>query len=176
VDLKGLFALESLRQLQVLQVYHCHNYPLETLAGNPALSTLRQLLLYPHASEPGDGAYITLEGVRAVLHSLHLRQLTHLQLRLSDMGDEGCVEIVRSGVLKRLKVLDMMYGCVTDRGAETLASCPDLANLELLDVSYNRLTDTGIEALRRSVVNCRASDQYGPSSYEDEYLMQGDWE
>jgi uncharacterized protein (TIGR02996 family) len=179
VDMDRLFALKSLSSLRILQIYHNYHYPLEILAANPTFKNLTHLLLYPHALEPGDDeAYITLDGVRSVAHSPHLHSLTHLQLRLSNLGDEGCAEIAHSGILKRLKVLDLMHGRITDRGAETLAGCPDLRNLELLEVSYNRLTPAGISALKRA---CGAkvvkhTGQYSPESDETEYLWQGDME
>src|SRR5262249_23952259 len=95
-------------------------------------------LLWPHGLEPGDQqAYITLEGVRDLVHSRHLRALTHLQLRLNDMGDEGCGEFVRSGILKRLRRLDLTGGRVTDAGARILAACPDLRRLEHLSLANN---------------------------------------
>src|SRR5262249_29020215 len=122
VDTGGLFALKTLTNLRVLQVYHAYPYPLEKLAANPALGNLERLLLHPKAQGAWSnfGAYITLAGVRALVRSRHLRSLTHLRLRLSDMGDAGCAEIVRSGILKRLKMLDLRHGCVTDDGARTL--------------------------------------------------------
>jgi uncharacterized protein (TIGR02996 family) len=178
VDMERLFALKNLTELRVLQIYHNYHYPLEILAANPTFQNLTHLLLFPHALEPSDeGAYITLDGVRALVNSPHLRDLAHLQLRLSDMGDEGCEAIVRSGILKRLKTLDLMHGRVSDRGAEILAGSPDLRNLELLEISQNRLTDTGVAALKRA---CGArvvkhAGQYSPDN-EDEYLWQGDME
>jgi uncharacterized protein (TIGR02996 family) len=176
VNLDGLFALKNLTNLRVLQVYHCYRYPLETLADNPAFGRLTHLLLHPHALEPGDEqAYITLDGVRAVLRSRHLRDLTHLRLRLSDLGDEGCEEVVRSGALRRLKVLDLMHGRITDRGAAVLAACPDLRNLDLLEVSFNQITPAGVEVLRRTGVKVQATSQYQPGD-EFLYLEAGDWE
>jgi hypothetical protein len=163
----------------VLQIYHNYNYPLEILAANPSFKSLTHLLLFPHALEPDDdGAYITLDSVRALVHSRHLRGLTHLQLRLSDLGDEGCEEIIRSGILKRLTTLDLMHGRISDQGAEILAGCPDLRNLELLDVSYNRLSKAGITALQRSgVAKVVHISQYDPDNSDAmEYLWQGDME
>jgi hypothetical protein len=181
VDMERLFALNTLAKLRVLQIYHNRHYPLEILAANPAFPNLTHLLLHPHALKPDDqGAYITLDGVRAIVHSPHLRSLAHLQLRLSDLGDEGCEEIARSGILKRLKTLDLKYGRIGDRGAEILAGCPDLRNLELLEVSYNQLTDAGIAALKRA---CRSgavkhSSQNDPETHdwEDFLSFHGDIE
>jgi uncharacterized protein (TIGR02996 family) len=179
VDMERLFALKSLTNLRVLQIYHNYHYPLEILAANPAFTNLTHLLLYPHALEPDDAdAYIALDGVRALVHSPHLSSLTHLQLRLSDLGDEGCEEIVRSGILKRLKTLDLMHGRISDRGAETLAGCPDLRNLERLDVSGNRLSEAGIAALQRvGIAKVQVVSQYGPDSDDRAYLWEiGDME
>jgi uncharacterized protein (TIGR02996 family) len=179
VDTETLFAL-PLPHLRKLQVYHVHHYPLELLAANPSLRRLTHLLLQPHALEPRhDHAYITLEGVRALVHSPHLVSLSHLQLRLSDMGDAGVEEIVRSGLLARLKSLNLGPGRITDAGARLLAGCPDLRRLEALDLHNNRLSDEGIAALQATGVPLVADNQRDPLTPEDddyEYLAEGDWE
>ena len=178
VEMESLFALPTLEHLRVLQLYHGFPYPLETLAENHAFDNLSRLLIHPHAT-PWDGSAIRLEQVRAVVRSPHLGNLTHLQLRLSDMGDRGCEEVVRSGVLKRLKVLDLRHGCITDEGARALAACPDLRNLELLDVERNRLTAAGVKALKRAGIWVRADNQQQPDEggeFNDDYLYEGDVE
>ncbi len=143
-DAAQLFALANLSSLRILQIYYLvERHPLEVLAANTALGNLTHLLLRPC------GPCIDLTGVRAVLQSPHLRNLTHLQLHRSDIGDVGCTEIVTSGILKRLKVLDLRHGEITDAGARILADCPDLRRLESLDIERNSLTQTGIDALRR---------------------------
>src|SRR5262249_32930594 len=109
----------------------------------PDVRLLRELVL----------GYEDLAGVRAIVHSPHLHNLTHLQLRCSDLGDVGCTDIVTSGILKKLKVLDLRHGAITDAGARILADCPDLKRLERLDVGGNALTQTGIDALRRVLGN-----------------------
>jgi uncharacterized protein (TIGR02996 family) len=178
VDTERLFGLRALRCLRVLQVYHLSYYPLFVLAANPALGRLTHLLLHPHALEPGDEeAYISSADLLLVARSPHLRSLTHLRLRLTDAGDEGCEEIVQSGVLKRLKVLDLRHGCITDKGARLLARCPDLKNLELLDVGRNALTAKGAEALRATGVPLKADAQHTRSEVaERRYLYEGDCE
>jgi uncharacterized protein (TIGR02996 family) len=179
VDMDKLFALKNLKNLRILQVYHCYRYPLEVLARNAAFANLTHLLFFPHAMEYDDedeGAYINLAGVRALLRSKHLNKITHLQLRLSDLGDEGCRDIVDCGILGRLKVLDLMHGRITDDGAYALAAAPELKNLDLLEISYNRLTSAGIKALRGTGVKVQAKDQYGADADDMEYLGQGDIE
>jgi hypothetical protein len=179
VDTQRLFRLKSLKNLRVLQIYRSHRYPLQRLADNPAFSNLTQMFFHPHAMErgdDGDGAYINLSGVRAVLRSKHLKKITHLQLRLSDMGDEGCEEIIRSGALARLKLLDLMHGRVTDEGARVLAGCPELRNLDLLEISNNRLTRAGVKVLKDTGIKVRALDQRQPDIDDTEYLYAGDIE
>ncbi|HZY89039.1 MAG TPA: WGR domain-containing protein [Gemmataceae bacterium] len=177
-DLTALFGLKSLRHLRVLQVYHVeHGYPLAVLARNASLGRLTRLWLRPHGlgcNVPPSGAYIDLDGVRAVLRSPHLKALTHLRVQLCNMGDRGCEEIVRSGALKRLRVLELSYGEITDEGACVLAACPDLRNLELLDLSHNGLTEAGRAALAAVPIQVRADDQFRAG--EDGYLMYGDME
>jgi uncharacterized protein (TIGR02996 family) len=172
-----LLSLKTLRHLRVLQLYHCWEYPLEKLAANPAFSNLTHLLLHPKAQgswKDNVAPYITLAGVRALLQSPHLKNLTHLRLRLTDIGDRGCEEIVHSGILERLKMLDLRHGCITDDGARTLAACPDLQRLEHLDLSRNALTKTGIAALSATGVPLRCDLQHAAS--DQEYLYEGDYE
>jgi uncharacterized protein (TIGR02996 family) len=182
VDAATLFAL-PMNRLRVLRFDHARNYPFDVLAANPALGSLTHLLCHPHAQIPDDpDAYIRLDQLRAVCRAPHLMSLTHLQLRLTDFGDDGITEIVESGVLKRLRVLDISYGCVTDDGARALAACPDLKHLHRLDLTMNALTDEGIAALAATGVTFTAEHQHdehptrmGENGYLD-YLSCGDME
>jgi uncharacterized protein (TIGR02996 family) len=174
-----LFGLRTLKNLRIMQVYHSEEYPLEILARNPTLGSLTHLLCYPGALHLGEEhPRIRIEGVRALLRSPRLHNLTHLQLRVSDVGDRGCEEIVRSGILKRLKLLDLRHGTITDEGARTLAASPDLNNLEHFELSRNRLTPEGLRVLRR-VLGTRLNAQYQQTDVEVEhntYLYEGDIE
>jgi uncharacterized protein (TIGR02996 family) len=174
-DTAGLFALPNLINLRTLLVYHGHDYPLEVLAANNSLRNLTTLRLHPRHSFPGRDPYLTREQVQALLRSRNLPSLTHLYLHGSDLGDAGCRDIVRSGILKRLKVLDLSFGCIQDEGARVLAECPDVKRLELLSLEYNELTDAGralLESLGDIAVRC--ASQYVVGS--DEYLWSGDME
>ncbi|HEY7423027.1 MAG TPA: WGR domain-containing protein [Gemmataceae bacterium] len=178
VDTDQLFSLKTLNKLRILQVYHMDDYPLQQLAKNPSLSNLTHLLIHPHCIREGE-AYLCLPQVRAVLRSTTLKSLTHLRLRLCDMGDEGAEEIVASGILKRLKLLDLRNGRITDGGARLLADCPDLRTLELLNLNRNCLTGDGIAALKATGVPFTADGQWQPTGdqYRDEgYLYEGDGE
>jgi uncharacterized protein (TIGR02996 family) len=177
-----LFALPMPR-LRVLRYDHADEYPLHVLAENSSLGGLTHLLCHPHAQRPDDpDAYIRLDQLRAVCRSPHLRGLSHLRLRLTDFGDDGAEEIVRSGILKRLKVLDLSYGCLTDRGAATLAACPDLKHLEWLNLTMNALGDEGIALLNETGVRVTTDNQHGehPDRMEEggylDYLGYGDME
>jgi uncharacterized protein (TIGR02996 family) len=173
-----LFAL-PLPNLRILQVYHSHEYPLTTLAANPTLTNLTHLLCHPHALEYGSPPFIRLADLRAVVNSPHLTSLKHLRLRLTDFGDAGCEEIVKSGILRRLETLDLRHGCISDAGAELLAACPDLKRLKHLDLSRNELTAEGIRVLAAVGIPLRAEHQHGPTGADDgdrEYLFEGDYE
>ncbi len=187
IDTEKLFRLKTLTSLRVLQIYHCHRYPLEILAENPTFGRLTHLLLHPKSlgAWENEGPYIKRDGVRALLRSPRLANLTHLRLRLTDLGDQGCEEIVQSGILKRLKVLDMRHGCIGDAGARTLAACPDLRNLELLDLTDNHLTNSGVEAFHTAGIRVLADHQHDPMASDlgsameqgvHHYLYQGDYE
>ncbi len=179
VDVKALFSMKTLPHLRVLRLYHTHAVPLEVLAKNPAFANLEQLYVFPHALEPNDEeAYVTLQGVSALLQSPHLKKLTHLELRANSMGDEGIDALIASGRLKQLEHLDLMCGRVGDEGAKKLAACPDVKRLKHLDLSKNMLTKAGIDALKKTGVKLKVENQYTPSADPDyqEYLWTGDME
>ncbi len=174
VDTATLFGLKTLTHLRILEVDHIHEYPLKTLAKNPAMSRLTHLLLHPHGLD-GDEAYIRLDGLKEILKSPHLKSLTHLRLRLADFGDDGCKAIVGSGILQRLKMLDVSHGRISDEGAKILAGCPDLTRLELLNLNYNALTKAGIQALQSTGVKFKADEQFSQGEIDDNmYLYGGD--
>lgn len=196
-DVNRLFASKKLPNLRVLRIYHLgihraggredgrYVYPLKTLANNASFQNLTQLLFHPHHEEYYNdpdglnrkGCFLPLAQVRFILRSKHLQRLTHLQLRLSNMGDAGCAEIVGSGILKRLKVLDLRHGCISDEGASILAACPDLKHLDHLDLCRNGLTARGIKALKATGVALAATHQQTPDELGDEqYLYEGDSE
>jgi uncharacterized protein (TIGR02996 family) len=174
-DLEGLFDLRNLTRLRTLLVYHpAEAYPLEVLADNPALAALETLRLHPAHSEPGDDSFLPREGVVALLHSPHFPALRKLHLHASNLGNEGCTEIVASGILKRLEVLDLRHGCIGDDGAAVLARCRDLKKLKHLSLAENELTEEGCDLLREVGVDVRLDAQHDPGS--DQYLWSGDME
>jgi len=109
-----------------------------------------------------------------LLGSPHLVSLRNLHLHVSDLGDEGCKDILESGILKRLKVLDLRYGCVHDEGAGTLAACPDVRNLERVCLANNELTEVRKVVLQRLGIPVVCDSQYDVGS--DAYLFMGDME
>jgi uncharacterized protein (TIGR02996 family) len=181
-DSTALFALPNLTRLRVLRMYALgdpvwsseHDVELDVLARNPALGNLTHLMVHPHFA---DESVLPLRRVVPVFRSPHLKSLIHLQLRLSDMGDEGVREIVSSGILKRLKWLDLRHGCITDEGAKVFAACPDARNLERLDLSRNGVTSSGLAALRKAGVNAVANNPLTEQELaNEEYLREGDFE
>jgi len=176
VDTEKLFKLK-MPQLRSLTVHHLHEYPLELLAKNKSLTNLEAVAFHPHALEPGDdNAYIRLEGLRAICRSKSLTGLKHLELRSSDVGNEGIAELVGSPLLGQLKILDLTYGCITDEGAETLAGA-DLSGLDRLVLASNYITPAGIKTLRATGVNLAAVNQLkGEPDEEREHLWYGDME
>jgi uncharacterized protein (TIGR02996 family) len=183
-DSGSLFALPNLTHLRVLRMYALgetysphdeHEIPLDALAANPALGKLTHLLLHPHFAF--DRSFIPLDRVAPLLRSKHLTSLTHLQLRLSDMGDDGVRQIVASSILKRLKVLDLRHGAITDAGARMFAQCPDAKRLERLDLSRNAVTAAGLAALRKADVKAVANKPLTSGELADrQYLHEGDFE
>lgn len=187
-DIEGLFRTKKLPRLSYLQIYHFgrwhrpeeyrYEYPLDLLAKNKNLPNLTHIIFHPHHIQGSDGiSYLPLDQVRLLLRSNHFPKLTHLQLRLSNMGKDGCRALVESKVLRRLKWLDLRHGCVNDYGAKVLAACPDVRNLGHLDLSRNALTAKGIAALKATGVPLRAEAQQTPEELADhQYLREGDFE
>jgi uncharacterized protein (TIGR02996 family) len=175
--LAELFALKSLHHLRILQIYHNYEvHRLDILAKNPSLRGLTHLLIHPHCicwhrnGQVDEAAgyreaegYLPLSVVRPLLRSPNLPSLTHLRLRVCSMGDEGCTEIVRSGILGRLKSLDLRHGRIIDEGARTLAACPDIRRLEWLDLSRNAVGTDGVAVLRQLRIPVRLDDQHEPT-------------
>jgi uncharacterized protein (TIGR02996 family) len=162
-DVAATFALPNLTRLQVLRVYGLgrnvprgYEVPLAVLARNPALGALTHLLVHPRFV-PGE-SFLPLLQVRALANSPHLKALSHLQLRLSNMGDDGVRAIIESGVLKRLGRLDLRNGGVSDAGARLFAEYAPTRNLRRLDLSRNRVTSIGLNQLRRAGVNAVADN------------------
>jgi hypothetical protein len=180
----------SLPRLRVVMMYQTSQVlRLDFLADNPSYSSLTTLRFHPHhierfSEEDFIGCFLQEEGylplrvVRPLLHSPHLQKLKHLQLRLSSIGDEGCQEIVASGILKRLKALDLRHGRITSAGARLLAECPDVRHLEWLDLDRNQLRAAGRRRLERlDIPHLAVSDQMSVGDIADQrYLCEGDFE
>jgi uncharacterized protein (TIGR02996 family) len=196
-DVNDVLALPTLSHLRALLIYHATQVHRLQHLDKPKFQNLTHLLIHPHHLAPArsmqddeqagydvwtDG-YLPLSVVRPVLHSKHLRGLTHLRLRCSSMGDDGCREIVASGVLKRLKSLDLRHGAITDAGADILAACPDLKNLEWLDLDRNGLSTAGIARIQQVGIPQRIESQQTHAELHPteeymspQYLREGEFE
>ena len=151
-------------------------------SGNQAASWARRNWIWPRSqSNDGDGeAYITPKSFAALIRSRNLPNLQHLQLRSTDVGDDGMRVLVKSGILKRLETLDLRSGCISDAGARTLAGCPDLKRLKRFDLSRNELTEHGIAALNAVGIPVNVERQHGSTAdaepYDRDFLYEGDIE
>src|SRR5262249_39245223 len=193
-DIDRLFSLPNLGRLRVLRLYHfgvsgnkgerkIYAYPLNKLAANEALGNLTHLLFHPHYPEyhrdvedfEHPPSFLPLKQVRALVRSPYLKRLTHLQLRMSDMGDDGVRLLIESGILRQLKWLDLRHGCITDEGARLLAECPDLGNLEHLELSGNAVGRTGLRLLRATGISVQADNPLTPAELAaSKFLFEGD--
>jgi uncharacterized protein (TIGR02996 family) len=195
-DVNAILTLPTLSNLRRLLIYHAEQvYRLGHL-DHPTFQNLTHLLIHPHHLSAGSHeedwqagyevfqeGYVPLPVVRPLLHSRHLKQLRHLRLRCSSMGDEGCREIVASGLLKRLESLDLRHGAITDAGAATLAACPDLRTLQWLDLDRNGLSAAGVARMKRLGIPLRIDNQqtdvelHPTDEYRSpQYLYEGEFE
>jgi hypothetical protein len=131
----------------------------------------------PHAA---DSSLLPRKEVIRFLLSDRVSKLTHLQLRLSDLGDEGVTALVETGLVRRLEMLDLRHGEVTNAGARALATAVPGGRLRRLDLQRNRLTLAGIVTLETlGLPELRTEHQQRPGedgNYTDHYLFDGDWE
>jgi uncharacterized protein (TIGR02996 family) len=179
VEVREVFAL-PMPNLRLLRANHLHEYPLEVIGDNPTLGNLVQLSCHPHSHEGDGDAYVTAESFSRMVRSSHLNSLSHLELYLSTIGDEGVRALVESGLLRQLRVLDLWSGTVTDDGARMLAASPFIKGLTKLRLSQNFLTDEGIGALKATGVNLEADNMYDLIYLDDPderpFLDEGDCE
>jgi uncharacterized protein (TIGR02996 family) len=175
VDLTGLFQLNNLTRLRLLVVYHgTEEYPLEFLASNRTLPALERIRMHPANGSYDERSYLPRYQVVALCRTQNLPALKHLHIHGSDLGDEGCVDLVASDILRRLETLDLRFGCITDAGAHTLASCPDIRRLKYLSLGSNQLTEEGIALLQGLGIDVRVDGQEEVGS--NTYLYTGDME
>lgn len=178
VDTDALFAL-TMPHLRRLTVHHLARYPLHVLAGNQSLTGITHLALCPRALYSGDSrSYLPGADIFALLRAPAFQGLTHLQLRLTDVGNDLLRELVAGGWFARLKVLDLYGGRIDDAGAELLLGCRDARRLESLELSYNYLSPTALKELKYAGVPVQSSAQCGEGRSDNpyEHLVQGDWE
>jgi hypothetical protein len=89
------------------------------------------------------------EGLRALCASPHLRNLTHLNIVGSPIGDGGMVALCRSGLAHTLRRIEFPNTGISDVGVTALANSPLFANLlgPRLDPVTNRIQDDGQKRL-----------------------------
>ena len=162
LDANRLFALSNLGRLEELSLSGGFAEPLrlEVLAGNPHVRSLKDLSLVP---TPGEGVALAepvpLVGLRELLFSPNLPNLTSLTVHFGSLGRRGCECLVASGVLGRLEVLDLRCCGLDDAALGVLASSADVAGLKALCLRddddrggryANTFTAAGLRALRRA--------------------------
>lgn len=173
VDVRLLFATPV--PLRRLTVNHVHDYPLDVLAQNQAMTELEVLECWPHALEYGDEPYIDLADVEALAASPYLGALRDLTLKSGSFGDAGIGALVRSGMLARLTHLDLTHGMVTDAGAALLAAHGK--HLQSLSLRANCLTEVGVGQLAAAGVgSLDTSEQAAPDDDDHPFSWYGDIE
>jgi uncharacterized protein (TIGR02996 family) len=174
VETEALFAV-PLPRLRILEVHCLSSYRCDILAQNPTLTNLERLAFHPHGADPEEPrSFLGLGHLRAIARSPHLTALRDLEFHLTDVGDDGCRELVESGLLGRLRHLSLQYGRVTNEGARILAESGQLRQLELLDLDHNALTRDGFARLKATGIRVSAIDQHAPD--DNDYLYSGDME
>jgi hypothetical protein len=112
-----------------------------------SLSGLTSLCISGQASAPVNGRV-----GKWLREATHLKNLTHLDISLSRLGNEGVAELARSPHLARLTVLEIDGNGVPDAGLRPLAESPYLNGLK--KVRCGRLFDEEV----RQVLQARFGD------------------
>jgi uncharacterized protein (TIGR02996 family) len=170
------FVRLQLPNLHTLVLDYADESGLEFLSGNRSLAHLERLSISVRFGRQelgrefffGHPYWLPPDELRAFLTSPYFERLHDLSLRIGSLGDQGCREIARSGILRRLKRLDLRNCGITDEGAEALARSPDLAHLDRLDVVGNRITPMGAARLQESVIRVQWDSTWGDYPLPDE--------
>lgn len=91
-------------------------------------------------------------GLRALIASPYLGNLTHLNLLGSHIGDSGMVALCRSDLARTLRRVEFPNTGITDIGVAALAKSPLFAHMHgpRLNLMMNRIGDAGLKALAES--------------------------
>lgn len=91
-------------------------------------------------------------GLRALIASPYLGNLTHLNLLASPIGDGGLVALCRSKLAHTLRRVEFPNTGITDIGTTALAKSPLFAHMHgpRLNLMMNRIGDDGLKALAES--------------------------
>jgi uncharacterized protein (TIGR02996 family) len=108
---------------------------------SPHLRHLRRLTLR-------DRLLSRANGLRLLVASPSLADLTELSLTNNCLGDEGTQFLAASPNLGQLRYLDLAWCHIGDAGAEALARSPRLSPLTSLYLIGNDISDAGREPLR----------------------------
>ncbi len=170
----GQLFRQRLPHLQELHLRGAASFALDVLAKNRSLGRLEDLTLEPPNPLPEDEpSPITLEGLRAVCRSPHLKGLKRLRLRRTDFGDDGVRELIDSGLIRRLDTLHLDGGAITDEGARLPAAVRELGKKEV-SLRDNALSPEGVRLLTALGDSIFALDQHEPGSTD--YLYEFDLE
>ncbi len=96
--------------------------------------------------------YPTLEDLRALVGSKHVRRITRLDLDHAGLGDAGMALLAESPNLARLTDLSVRFNKIGTDGLLALAASPRLKSLRSLDVRAN---DSPRESLGAFAAACR---------------------
>jgi uncharacterized protein (TIGR02996 family) len=170
IDPRAVFTT-PLPRLRVLRMDFADHFPLDAITANPTLTNLTHLLLDTRAAEVGvDEAPrpgFEVAALRALLASPRLAHLTHLRLRIPDLGDAGCAAVIESGIVGRLRLLDLRGCGLTGASGHRLADCRDVARLEKLDVNHNNIPAEAAARLRETGITVVADAQFGDAALVD---------
>ena len=95
---------------------------------------------------------ISEAGLRALIASPHLGNLTHLDLRGSPIGDAGVIALCRSRLADTLRSVEFPNTGISDIGLTALVRSPLFAHMHgpRLNLMMNRIGDAGLTALAES--------------------------
>jgi uncharacterized protein (TIGR02996 family) len=143
---------------------------LEALADAAFMPSLRALNLSGNNLDVRAMATLAFMPQFAGLTDLRLGQIDEFDFEEENnyLGDDGLRQLIASPNLKQLSVLSLFETGITDAGLIALAAWPGLRSLTYLDLSYNTFTDAGMEALANSahLANLRGLVVWGDSLTE----------
>jgi uncharacterized protein (TIGR02996 family) len=148
--IRSLARSPLLAQIRSLAIHDYSNYSfgddgVRVLAGSPHAARLAELHLDGARHRP-----LTADSARALASATFRASLTGLEVRGSNLGDQGAAALAEASGWEKLTSLKLGESGIGPAGAAALARSPSFPHLARLELGFNPIGLDGARALARS--------------------------